>query len=140
MGDSSSSDGEGWLGAIEGGVFEEGEDERNRLEAAAAFVEKRREKGWRLTHDELYDGGGEGRIDTCHGPIVYRHAPGQQHRAWDCSLVLVRYLEKRPEEVRGRRVLELGCGIGLPGIASVIMGAREAILTDMRLSQPLIAL
>ncbi|CAM9826957.1 unnamed protein product, partial [Pylaiella littoralis] len=56
---------------------------------------------------------------------------GQQGRAWDCSLVLVKYLEKYPEEVRGKGVLELGCGVGLPGVAAAVLGAAEVTLTDM---------
>ena len=44
--------------AFEGGLFEDedGEEEKeNRFRAAAAFAAKRREMGWRMTHDELYD-------------------------------------------------------------------------------------
>lgn len=28
-------------------------------------------------------------------------------------------------------MLELGCGIGLPGVAAAVMGAERVILTDM---------
>lgn len=46
-----------WLSAFEGGLFEEedGEEKEERCRAAVAFAAKRREKGWRLTHEELYD-------------------------------------------------------------------------------------
>lgn len=51
------------MAAFEGGLFEEedGEEKEERCRAAVAFAAKRREKGWRLTHEELYDvraGGG----------------------------------------------------------------------------------
>lgn len=36
-----------------------------------------------------------------------------------------------PQEVRGKGVLELGCGVGLPGVAAAIAGAGQVILTDM---------
>ena len=35
------------------------------------------------------------------------------------------------QEVRGKGVLELGCGVGLPGVAAAIAGAEQVILTDM---------
>lgn len=28
-------------------------------------------------------------------------------------------------------MLELGCGVGLPGVAAAVLGAQEVILTDM---------
>ncbi|CBN76293.1 conserved unknown protein [Ectocarpus siliculosus] len=87
--------------------------------------------GWRLAHDELYNRNGQGVIETAAGPIHFERGQGQQGRAWDCSLVLAKYLEQRPEEVRGKRVLELGCGVGLPGVAAAVVGATEVILTDM---------
>ena len=46
----------GWLGAFEGGLFEDEEEElEERCRAAAEFAARRKETGWRLTHDELYD-------------------------------------------------------------------------------------
>ncbi|CAM9151666.1 unnamed protein product, partial [Ectocarpus fasciculatus] len=74
---------------------------------------------------------GQGLIETAAGPIHFERGQGQQGRAWDCSLVLAKYLDQRPEEVRGKRVLELGCGVGLPGVAAAVVGATEVILTDM---------
>lgn len=35
------------------------------------------------------------------------------------------------QEVRGKGVLELGCGVGLPGVVAAVAGAEEVILTDM---------
>ncbi|KAL9185253.1 hypothetical protein ACHAXT_003030 [Thalassiosira profunda] len=57
---------------------------------------------------------------------------------WDGSLLLARYLEKRPEIVRDKKaVLELGSGCGLVGIASGILGAKEVVMTDMQYALPL---
>jgi hypothetical protein len=59
------------------------------------------------------------------GPIYFNQNPGQQGRIWDCSLVLVRYLETLYKglnatvdatvessigALQGATVLELGCG------------------------------
>ncbi|KAL7528516.1 hypothetical protein ACHAXR_002493 [Thalassiosira sp. AJA248-18] len=56
---------------------------------------------------------------------------------WDGSLLLARYLEKKPEVVKNKTVLELGSGCGLVGIASGILGAKEVIMTDLPYSLPL---
>ena len=38
-----------------------------------------------------------GLVETAAGPIHYERGQGQQGRAWDCSLVLAKYIERRPE-------------------------------------------
>ncbi len=61
----------------------------------------------------------------------FRIAPvpiSQQSRAWDCSLAMVKYLEMI--QLKGLRVLELGCGLGLPGIAAALLGAQSVHVTD----------
>ena len=45
-----------------------------------------------------------------HGTIRLSQNSGQQFKVWDCAVVLARYLESRPDLVRGRGVVELGCG------------------------------
>ncbi|HET6202006.1 MAG TPA: methyltransferase domain-containing protein [Planctomycetota bacterium] len=42
---------------------------------------------------------------------------------WPAGLALARWIWRR-DEVRGREVLDLGCGVGLPGIAAGMRGAR----------------
>ncbi|KAL7550423.1 hypothetical protein ACHAWF_013663 [Thalassiosira exigua] len=56
---------------------------------------------------------------------------------WDGSLLLARYLEKKPDIVRNKMVLELGSGCGLVGIASGILGARRVVMTDLSYALPL---
>ena len=49
---------------------------------------------------------------------------------WPSAMALAQELLQRPELVRGRRVLDLGCGVGLAGIAAAVAGAREVVLAD----------
>lgn len=51
---------------------------------------------------------------------------------WDGSVVLAKYLEHaRMNDVRGKRIVELGAGTGLVGISAALMGARQTVLTDL---------
>lgn len=51
-------------------------------------------------------------------------------KVWECSYDLIHYLRSHPGEVEGKRVLELGCGHGLPGIACKQLGAKEVVFQD----------
>ncbi|RHY49097.1 hypothetical protein DYB30_007350 [Aphanomyces astaci] len=57
---------------------------------------------------------------------------------WDGSVVLAKYLEhatssfvQNEDSVRGKRVLELGAGTGLVGLAAAVCGASHVTLTDL---------
>jgi len=54
-------------------------------------------------------------------------------KLWECAMDLVEYLVKNPSLSNQSRVLELGCGHGLPGIASLILGAKHVSLQDLNL-------
>ncbi len=49
---------------------------------------------------------------------------------WPASRALVTWMAERPALWAGQRVLELGCGLGLPAIAAARMGARQVIACD----------
>lgn len=52
---------------------------------------------------------------------------------WDGSVVLAKYLEQCADVlVKDKRVIELGCGTGLVGIAAGILGAKRVVLTDLQ--------
>jgi predicted nicotinamide N-methyase len=51
--------------------------------------------------------------------------------AWAGGAVLARYILDRPETVAGRRVLDLGAGSGLVGIAAAKAGAREVTAAEI---------
>jgi predicted nicotinamide N-methyase len=51
--------------------------------------------------------------------------------AWAGGTVLARYVLDRPMTVAGRRVLDLGAGSGIVGIAAAKAGAREVIAAEI---------
>ncbi|WP_179297993.1 class I SAM-dependent methyltransferase [Mesorhizobium carmichaelinearum] len=51
--------------------------------------------------------------------------------AWAGGAVLVRYILDHPMTVAGRRVLDLGAGSGIVGIAAAKAGAREVIAAEI---------
>ncbi|RWK46968.1 50S ribosomal protein L11 methyltransferase, partial [Mesorhizobium sp.] len=51
--------------------------------------------------------------------------------AWAGGAVLARYILDRPETVAGLRVLDLGAGSGLVGIAAAKAGASEVIASEI---------
>ncbi|MDP5168609.1 MAG: protein N-lysine methyltransferase family protein [Bacteroidia bacterium] len=49
---------------------------------------------------------------------------------WPSAIALAAYLESHPEEVKGKSVLEIGCGNGLAGVVAGLLGAASVTLTD----------
>ena len=56
---------------------------------------------------------------------------------WDAAIVLAKYMEKYPAAIEGKRILELGAGTGLAGLAAAALGARVDI-SDLEYCLPLI--
>lgn len=53
---------------------------------------------------------------------------------WPCAPVLAQYIWFYRDHVKGKRVLELGCGTGLPGILAALLGARVTLSDSANLS------
>jgi predicted nicotinamide N-methyase len=49
---------------------------------------------------------------------------------WGGGIVLARHLLDHPQKVRGARVLDLGCGGGVVGIAAALAGAKSVLAVD----------
>ena len=60
---------------------------------------------------------------------------------WPSSLVLAAWLEAHPELARGKRVVELGCGVGVGGLTAAKLGALvRTMLLLLLLPLPLLLL
>eukprot|EP00897_Mesotaenium_endlicherianum_P001607 jgi/Mesen1/1474/ME000132S00419 len=51
-------------------------------------------------------------------------------RLWPSAIALAQEILAHPELVAGRRVCDLGAGLGLAGLAAALAGAREVVLLD----------
>ncbi|KDQ58290.1 hypothetical protein JAAARDRAFT_35099 [Jaapia argillacea MUCL 33604] len=71
----------------------------------------------------------EGPWSTVKIRLVGSH-PLWGHHLWNAALAFASYLDHNPELYRGRCVLELGAGGGLPGIVTAKNGAKTVVLTD----------
>lgn len=48
---------------------------------------------------------------------------------WESAVVLADVMDERGQQLRGRKILELGCGVGLPGLVAQQQGAH-VVQTD----------
>ena len=56
---------------------------------------------------------------------------------WDGAMLLARYIERVPNIVKNKRIIELGSGCGVVGIAAAICGCKEVVMTDLSYALPL---
>ncbi|KAI9206537.1 putative methyltransferase-domain-containing protein [Polychytrium aggregatum] len=50
---------------------------------------------------------------------------------WPSALVLAAYIQAHSQQFEHARVIELGCGTGMAGIAAALCGASHVVLTDL---------
>ncbi|RWK65071.1 50S ribosomal protein L11 methyltransferase [Mesorhizobium sp.] len=85
---------------------------------------------WRLTHQD-----GQAAEPEEEGTEADEYEPEPQPPywayAWAGGAVLARYILDRPETVAGLRVLDLGAGSGLVGIAAAKAGASQVIASEI---------
>lgn len=66
-------------------------------------------------------------------PLTVRlvgHNPLWGHHLWQAGRITSTYFEKNPSMVRGKTVLELGAGAGLPSMLSAKLGSKKVVVTD----------
>ncbi|POM66806.1 Hypothetical protein PHPALM_17273 [Phytophthora palmivora] len=128
-------------------LFEETETQQTKRREAERYVEQYAERDWGLAarqrrvqgtdKDMVTENALELRVDS---KIVFMEKQGQQAKVWDCALVLAKFLANEaffPKDFFvNKHVIELGCGIGVPGLAAAALGAKEVVLTDMPLAVP----
>lgn len=49
---------------------------------------------------------------------------------WPSSIALARFVFRHPHLVRGKRVIDVGCGLGLAGLGAALAGAASVQLAD----------
>ncbi|KAJ1922936.1 hypothetical protein IWQ60_006189 [Tieghemiomyces parasiticus] len=82
-------------------------------------------------------GTAEGDKGDAGSEVQVEHTERTSLVVWDCSLVLAKYLEYQRQAIplHAKRVLELGSGQGIVGIAAALLGA-QVTLTDVAFAIP----
>mmetsp|Transcript_16189 Transcript_16189/g.21276 ORF Transcript_16189/g.21276 Transcript_16189/m.21276 type:complete len:300 (-) Transcript_16189:1122-2021(-) len=121
-------------------LFEEDEEAVKRRERAIQQQKSVQKRSWGSNQHALRWAKGN-TLDNSYvlengSNIRYIETPGQQLCLWDCAILLAKFLESRKSIVQGKAVIELGCGVGLPGLVASRLGAREVHLTDKSVAVP----
>ena len=61
-------------------------------------------------------------VETQHSDLVSGVYEGGL-KIWECAFDLIEYMAESRFQFQGLRVLELGCGVGLPGLLALVSGA-----------------
>eukprot|EP00659_Diplonema_papillatum_P016522 gene16522-25345_t len=57
--------------------------------------------------------------------------PLHRVHVWRSSMMLAEHLCDHKEMVKGKQVLELGCGLGLPSLVALLCGAARVVASDL---------
>ncbi|CAI5743040.1 unnamed protein product [Peronospora destructor] len=146
---SSNSDEENhFFGCMESDdLFEETDMQQAKRREADQYVKQYAERNWGLAARQRCVQGADKDVVTenvlelrTDRKIVFTEKQGQQAKVWDCALMLAKFLVNDtyfPHNFfMNKRVIELGCGIGVPGLTAAALGAKEVVLTDMPMAVP----
>jgi len=76
-----------------------------------------------ITHDLKYN--------AFNVSLYVQPSEGLSFKLWQAAKVLSDYLEEHVGIVVGKRIVELGSGVGLVGIVAARLGAKAVVLTDL---------
>ncbi|KAL7680940.1 putative lysine methyltransferase, S-adenosyl-L-methionine-dependent methyltransferase [Plasmopara halstedii] len=145
---SNSGSDDDFFGCMESeDLFSETLDQQEKRREAKRYAEQYAERKWGLAarqqriqgmdKDMVIENAIELNADKL---VVFRENEGQQAKVWDCALALAKILANSalfpPDFFLKKRVIELGCGIGVPGLATAALGAEDVVLTDMPIAVP----
>lgn len=51
-------------------------------------------------------------------------------RLWPSAVALAQFILQQPELVKGKRVCDIGCGLGLAGIAAALAGEHTSFINS----------
>jgi EEF1A N-terminal glycine/lysine methyltransferase len=69
-------------------------------------------------------------LPTLHLTLVGSSPSLEAHTLWNGARITADFFSSHPATIRGRTVLELGAGAGLPSIAAGVLGAARVVATD----------
>lgn len=58
------------------------------------------------------------------------HNPLWGHHLWNAGRIISTYFEKNPGLVKGKTILELGAGAGLPSLVCGVLSAKKVVVSD----------
>ena len=90
-------------------------------------VEQQQQQQQRTFHLPAFDGATTPPVLTLR-ELSFEEA-GYGHKVWGCGVALSIWLALHPERVEGRRILELGSGLGISGISASLVARGQCSLT-----------
>ena len=118
--------------------FDALDSRRESSQQSTALQRRSRSLGWRNRYSQndqypisMWAGGREVNFSVQQlqrGEVEGTYGTGAT--VWPAAMVLLKYLERHPHLVSGRRVVDLGSGTGVTSLAAGLLGAIHVLCTD----------
>ena len=119
-----------------GNMFGEEDNEEDRLEQERLKKEERnRLVPIEVPRHKKKNDEEEDKVVEKDKPLILYHRPAAHHSLWahllwNSARHCVYIMDSLKIKIKGRSVLELGCGLGAPSIVAALHGARVVVATD----------